>query len=199
VVSYLGGLPLIEEVDMAEAAPKMTVKTEEKKPDETAGRSLARAEIWPFTSLRHEIDRLFDDLQWNPWRAPFRRSLFGTDPAWRGDIGWNKVPAVDVVDTPKAYEVTAELPGLDERNVEVKFADGTLTIKGEKKDEREEKQKDYYVSERHYGSFQRLFTVPDGVDVEKIEASYKNGVLTVTLPKMPEFQKKEKKIEIKKA
>jgi HSP20 family protein len=78
------------------------------------------------------------------------------------------------------------------------LSDGTLTIKGEKKDEKEERNKDYYLSERRYGSFQRSFSVPDGVDAEKIEAAFKNGVLTVTLPKTPEAQKKEKKIEIKK-
>ena len=75
----------------------------------------------------------------------------------------------------------------------------TLTIKGEKKDEREEKQKDYHLSERRYGSFQRSFGVPDGVDADKIEAHFKNGVLTVTLPKRPEAQKSEKKIAIKTA
>jgi HSP20 family molecular chaperone IbpA len=89
--------------------------------------------------------------------------------------------------------------GMDESNIDVKFSDGTLTIKGEKKDEREEKQKDYHLSERRYGSFQRSFGVPDGVDADKIEAHFKNGVLTVTLPKRPEAQKSEKKIAINKA
>ena len=102
-----------------------------------------------------------------------------------------------MADTEKAYEVTAELPGMDEKNVEVKLANGVLTIKGEKKEEGE-KQKDYHLSERRYGSFQRSFTVPDGVDAEKIEATFKNGVLMVSLPKTPEAQKKEKQIAIKK-
>jgi len=88
---------------------------------------------------------------------------------------------------------------LDESNVEVKFADGLLTIKGEKREEKEEKKKDYYLSERRFGSFQRSFHVPDGVDADKIEARFRNGVLTVTLPKSAEAQKKEKKIAIKKA
>ena len=111
---------------------------------------------------------------------------------------WGKAPAVDIADNAKAYEITAELPGMDEKNVEVKFSDGTLIIRGEKKDEKEEKNKDYHLSERRYGAFQRSFSVPDGVDAEKIEAAFKNGILTVTLPKTPEAQKKEKKIEIKK-
>jgi len=85
---------------------------------------------------------------------------------------------------------------MDEKNVEVLFSDGVLTIKGEKQEEKEEKKKDYYMSERRYGSFRRSFEVPEGVDAEKIEASFKNGVLSVTLPKSPEAQKKEKKIPV---
>ncbi len=88
---------------------------------------------------------------------------------------------------------------MDEKDIEVKFSNGTLTIKGEKNEEKEEKKKDYYLSERRYGSFQRSFTVPDGVDEDKIEAAFKNGILTVSLPKTPEAQKKEKQIAIKKA
>ena len=109
------------------------------------------------------------------------------------------MPAVDIAETDKAYEITAELPGMDEKNIEVKFADGVLTIKGEKKEEKEEKKKDYYLSERSYGSFQRSFQVPDGVDTDKIEATFKKGVLTVTLPKSAEAQKAAKKIDVKAA
>jgi HSP20 family protein len=89
------------------------------------------------------------------------------------------------------------LPGLDEKNIEVKLVNGSLTIKGEKKEEKEEKKKDYYLHERHFGSFERSFSVPDGVDSDKIEASFKKGVLIVTLPKKAEAQKPAKKIEIK--
>jgi HSP20 family protein len=184
---------------MAEAVTKLTVKNEGKKP-ETA-RSVASAGSWPFANLRREVDRLFDDFTAGPWRLPARHSVFDVEPFWRGDFSWGKVPAVDITDTDKGYEITAELPGMDEKNIEVKFSEGTLTIKGEKKDEKdekEEKRKDYYLSERHYGSFQRSFSVPDGVDADKVEASFKSGVLTVTLPKTPEAQKKEKQIEIKK-
>jgi HSP20 family protein len=112
---------------------------------------------------------------------------------------WGNAPAVDVAEKGNAYEITAELPGIDEKNVEVKLANGMLTIKGEKKEDKEEKQKDYYVSERRYGSFQRSFRIPDGVDVEKIEANFQKGVLMLILPKKPEVQKSEKKVEIKAA
>ena len=174
---------------MAEAATKLPVRNEESKTE--------RPTEWrPFESLRREVEHLFDDFQLGAWRSPFGRTLF--EPFRRGEMGW-KTPAVDVVEKEKAYEITAELPGMDESNIDVKFSDGTLTIKGEKREEKEEKKKDFYLSERRYGSFQRSFSVPDGVDADKIEAGFKNGVLTVTLPKTPEAQKSEKKIAIKKA
>ena len=181
---------------MAEAATKLPVRTEEKK---TPARPAEPAEWRPFESLRREIDRLFDDFQVGSWRGPFGRNVFDLEPFWRGEISWGKAPAVDIADKEKTYEITAELPGMDESNIDVKFSDGTLTIKGEKREEKEEKKKDYYLSERRYGSFQRSFRVPDGVDADKIEASFKNGVLTVILPKTPEAQRSEKKIAIKKA
>jgi HSP20 family protein len=91
------------------------------------------------------------------------------------------------------------LPGVDENSIDVKFSDGTLTIKGEKRDEREEKKKNFYLAERRYGSFQRSFSIPAGVDADRIEASFKNGVLTVTFPKTPQARKNEKKILVKQA
>ena len=180
---------------MAEAATKVPVEV--KKAERPAP---ASADWHPFDSLRQEIDRLFDDFGVGRWRSPLLgRSLFEADPFWRTEVSWPKAPAVDVAETDKAYEVTAELPGMDESNIEVKLADDVLTIKGEKKEEKEGNKKDYYVSERRYGSFQRSFTVPAGVDSSKIEANFKNGVLIVTLPKSAQAQKTEKKIEIKKA
>ena len=96
-------------------------------------------------------------------------------------------------------EWVAELPGMDEKNIEVKLVNGGLTIKGEKREEKEEKKKDYYLHERHFGSFERCLTVPEGVDSSKIEATFKRGVLTLTLPKKPEAQKPAKRIEVKAA
>jgi HSP20 family protein len=88
---------------------------------------------------------------------------------------------------------------LGEKNIEVKLTNGSLTIKGEKKEEKEEKKKDYYLHERHFGAFERCFQVPEGVDTDKIDASFKKGVLTVKLPKKPEARKPTKKIEVKAA
>ena len=106
---------------------------------------------------------------------------------------------VDLAEPDTAYEITAELPGLDEKNIEVNLANGGITIKGQKKEEVEEKKKDYYVSERSYGSFERYFDLPDGVDADNIGATFKNGVLKVTMPKTAEAQKPAKKIEVKAA
>jgi HSP20 family protein len=175
---------------MAETATKLPIKTEGDEPG---------GEWRPLANLRREIDRLFDDFGWGFPRRPLGRTLFDVEPFWRSEVAFGKTPAVDIAEKEKEYEITVELPGLDESNVEVKFADGLLTIKGEKQEEKEEKRKDYYLSERRFGSFQRSFQVPDGVDADKIAASFKNGVLTVTLPKSPEAKKKEKKIAIKKA
>jgi HSP20 family protein len=153
----------------------------------------------PFEGLRREVDRLFEDFAGGLWRSPFGRSFFDVEPGWRSPSTMGMMPAVDVTETEKAYEVQAELPGIDEKNVEVKVTDGVLTIKGEKQEEKEEKKKDYYLSERSFGSFQRTFQIPNGVDLDKIEANFKKGVLTVTLPKSAEAQKAEKKITVKSA
>ncbi len=150
----------------------------------------------PFDSLRREIDRLFDQFDGGSWLAPFRRPALGLEPFWSHDTTL-RAPAVDVTESEKGYEITAELPGLDEKSVEVKLSNSTLTIKGEKQEEKEEKKKDYYLKERRFGSFERSFHVPDGVDTDKIEASFNKGVLKVMLPKTPEAQKPEKKIAVK--
>jgi HSP20 family protein len=175
---------------MAETPTKVPVKT-----GATTG-AAAPYGRQPFESLRREIDRLFEDFG-GFWRSPFPRSFFNISPFGQGERGWAASPAVDMTETDKAYEIAAELPGMDEKNIEVKFADGVLTIKGEKQEEKEEKEKDYYLRERSFGSFQRAFQVPEGVDTDKIEASFKKGLLTVTLPKTAEAQKAAKKIEVK--
>ncbi len=172
---------------MADTATKVPVKSEAKSvaPAAKAG------EWWPLEGLRREVDRLFEEFDRGFGGGVFGRSLLDTAPRWAG------APSVDIVEKDKAYEVTAELPGMDETNIDVKIANGMLTISGEKKDEHEEKKKNYYLSERRYGSFQRSFRVPDGVEADKIAAEFKQGVLTVTLPKSAEALKAEKKIAIK--
>jgi len=161
------------------------------------GASASALRAWrPFEGLLREMDRLFEEFDRDLWRSPFRRSAFDIEPFLRRGLSWS-APAVDIAEKNNAYELTAELPGLDEKNIEVKVVNGSLMIKGEKRDAKEEKKKDYHLQERHFGSFERCFSVPEGVDTDRIEANFKAGALTVTLPKKPEAQKPEKKIEIK--
>jgi len=180
---------------MAEATSKLPVKVEERTPMREAALRVSR----PFDSLRREIDRLFDDFDRGFWRSQprLRRSMFDIEPFWIHPVSWGAEPAVDIVEKEKAFEITAELPGLDEKNIEVKLANGGLTIKGEKQEEKEETKKDYHLHERSFGAFERYFAMPESVDADKIDASFKKGVLTVTLPKKPEAIKPEKKIEVK--
>ena len=173
---------------MTEKVTKLPVKRETMEP----------ALPWhPFESLHREIDRLFDDFGMS-FRWPFGRSL-AAEPLFRRELTWPKMPAVDVIESEKGYEITADLPGMEEKNIEIKVTDGVLTMTGERQEEKEEKKKDYYLQERSFGSFQRSFELPESVDPEKIEASFKKGVLTVKLPKKPEAQKPAKKIEVKAA
>jgi HSP20 family protein len=141
----------------------------------------------PFTSLQREIDRLFEDFT-RGWPT----------------MGWptgartaELIPSMDVAETDKEIEVTAELPGLEEKDVQVNVADNVLTIKGEKKSEKEQKDKDYRMFERSYGSFSRTIELPAGINTEAIKASLSNGVLKVTVPKPAPAQ--VKKVEVKSA
>jgi HSP20 family protein len=174
---------------MAEISTKVPLKTE------TKGETAVAHRAWqPFESLHDEIDRLFDEFTSGWPRLTSRRRAF--EPFWRRTPVAMQV-AVEVGEDDKAYTVTAELPGLDQKDIEVALTDDSITIKGEKKEEKEEKKKDYYLSERSYGSFQRSFTLPADVDHDKIAAQMNKGVLTVTMPKSPEAQKKSRKLEIK--
>jgi HSP20 family protein len=141
--------------------------------------------LW--NALHDEVDRMFDRFMQGT-RLPTlqRQEAFGFS-----------APAVDVSEDDKAYRITAELPGMSEKDVDVSISHDTIVLKGEKRDEKEEKAKNYHVSERFYGSFQRSFGLPEGVDRDKIEAGFAKGVLTITLPKKPEVVKQQKKIEIK--
>lgn len=173
---------------MAEKETKVPVKSESSAPTRMP------ASWQPFEALQREVERVFDDFT----RFPFGSRFLDSAPLRGRELTVDvPSPAVDVVEKDNAYQISAELPGMDESNIEVKVADDVLTIKGEKKEEKQEKDKNYYMSERRYGSFQRAFQLPQGVDQSKIDASFQKGVLTVTLPKSPEAQKKEKKIPVK--
>ncbi|MDJ0945162.1 MAG: Hsp20/alpha crystallin family protein [Kiloniellales bacterium] len=157
----------------------------------------------PLMDLRHRMDHMFDDFMQGLHgtglrRDPWRLDLFRDFPSLSGLQGNITDVRFDVSESEDAIEIAAELPGLDEKDVELSLSDGVLTIKGEKKTESEEKKKNYYCRERRFGSFLRSFRVPDSVDDAKIQASFDKGVLEVILPKRPEAKAKAKKISIAK-
>ncbi len=177
---------------MTEPATKLPIKTKA-----TPAEQATKASNWQrYDALRNQVDRLFHDFQIGFLQAPSYRSLLDIEPFWRRDLGFNVTPAIDIVEKDKAFEVTAELPGLDAKNIDIQLSDNVLTIKGEKQEEKKEETKDHYISERRYGSFRRSLQMPAGIDADKIEASYKGGVLTIILPKLPEALKKPKTIPV---
>ena len=133
--------------------------------------------------FQSEMNRLFD----------FRLSR----PVKAGISATEWMPAVDVVDEKDQIRVKADLPGFKKEEIGVSVDNGMLTIKGEKKEEKENKEKDYIRSERYYGVFHRSFTLPAGVDAPKVHASYKDGVLEITLPKKQDAKPKQIKVDVK--
>ncbi len=142
----------------------------------------------PVAALQRDMNEAVEKF-WNR----FGQGLNGFD--WP----WGSEPRSDVVETKDAIEVSIELPGMDMKDIEVNVTDDMLTIKGEKKIERSEEKKGYYLSERSYGAIYRTIPLPPGVDGEKADASFRNGVLTIKLPQTPEAQAKVKRIEVKHA
>lgn len=142
----------------------------------------------PFTAMRAELDRVFDS---------FLGRGFGRFPVL-SPAGESEaiMPSIDVRETDKELVVEAELPGMDEKDVNVTLHDGVLAIKGEKKAEREEKKDNYHLMERNYGSFERSFRVGEAVDPDQVKATFEKGVLKVTMPKRAEAVKAEKRIPI---
>jgi HSP20 family protein len=137
----------------------------------------------PIATLQREMNHVFENF-WN--RVGQFEWPWGSDEA-----------KSDMVETDKAIEVSIELPGMEMKDIEVTVNDDMLTVKGEKKIERQEEKKGYYLSERSYGAIYRTIPLPPGVDGEKAQASFKNGVLTIKLPQTPEAQAKVKRIEVK--
>ncbi|MCD6521223.1 Hsp20/alpha crystallin family protein [Candidatus Calescamantes bacterium] len=135
--------------------------------------------------FRDEIDRLFEDF-FSPWTVRRRR---------RQEVTW--LPDVDVYEDENNVIVEAELPGLKGDEVDISITGNTLTIKGEKKQEKEEKGRNYYIVERSYGSFARSIELPAEVEPDKAKATMRNGVLKVTIPKAPEAKPKQIKVEVK--
>ena len=132
----------------------------------------------PFDVLQREIDSVFDRFNgFSAWPTMFREP-------WPAALAGNVFsPSMEITETDNAVEVTTELPGMDEKDIEISVADGMLTIRGEKKIEKDEKKKNYRLVERSYGSFERAVALPPGVDASKVKAKIAKGILTVEVPK----------------
>ncbi len=145
----------------------------------------------PIVAFQDEVNRLFNDF-------------FGevSVPSWfssNKEAAFALSPAIDVTENDKEFKISAELPGMDSKDVQINVADGYVTIKGEKKQEQKEEKEGYFRQERSYGSFQRVVALPDNANLDKAEAVAKNGVLTINIPKKAGAQSKERKLEIKQA
>jgi HSP20 family protein len=136
-----------------------------------------------FERVRREMDRYWD-------------SLFDVGPKRKTEESGEWFPYLDVSETKSDIVVKAELPGMDPKDIDISLSDGTLILKGERKTEKEEKEEDYHLVERSYGTFYRSVHLPREVQSDKINASYKDGVLKITLPKSEEAKKKEVKIKV---
>lgn len=143
----------------------------------------------PLVSLQRDINHVFENF----WQK--------VENGWNGRdtmVGMFG-PSTDVTDTDNSVNVSIELPGMTEKDIDISLSGNAMTIRGEKKIEHEEERKGVYMSERHYGSFYRTVPLPAGVDPEKAEAKFKNGVLTVILPKTEEALANIKRIPVKAA
>ncbi len=140
-------------------------------------------QLAPFERMRREMDRMWD-------------SLFEGRPRLVAEEAGEWLPALDLAETGNEFVVRAEMPGLDPKDIDISLSENMLTIKGEKKQEREEKKENYHFMERSYGTFARSIQLPGEVNHQKITTSYKNGVLKIHLPKSEEAKKREVKIKI---
>ncbi|HBG26337.1 MAG: hypothetical protein A2Y12_08125 [Planctomycetes bacterium GWF2_42_9] len=140
----------------------------------------------PFFALQHQMNRMFDDFLGEPYDLFNRESQTSMF-----------MPAMNVSQTDKEIIITADMPGVEEKDLDISITKNVLTIKGEKKKEIEEKNKEYYRMERSYGTFSRTITLPQGTDESKINAELKKGVLRLTIPKSEQAMEQRKKIEIK--
>ena len=143
--------------------------------------------------LHQEVDKLFNNFFQGFGLRPYRvGSLFPS--SLTGDL---LKPMVDIGVCDKEYTVTIEVPGVDQKNIKLEIVNNTLTVSGEKKQEKEEKEKNYYRMERSYGSFQRVLALPDDANQDEVQATFKNGVLTVTMPRMVLPNSAVKQVDIK--
>ncbi|WP_158626083.1 Hsp20/alpha crystallin family protein [Arsenicitalea aurantiaca] len=150
----------------------------------------------PFETLRREFDRLLEDMD----RSFFGRGAeAGDDAFWRRAIDWRISPSVDVLERDKAYEITAELAGVEPKDIEISVANGVVTLRASKSAETEHKDAEHFVRERQFGRYERSFGLPADVDAEHIEAHLHNGVLRLVLPRRADAVADRRTITVKAA
>ncbi len=140
-------------------------------------------QLAPFERMKREMDRMWD-------------SFFEGGPRFMAEEGGEWLPALDLAETGNEFVVKAEMPGLDAKDIDISLSENMLTIKGEKKRDREETKENYHFMERSYGAFTRSIQLPGEVNHQRITTSYKNGVLKIHLPKSEEAKKREVKIKV---
>lgn len=187
-------------MDIKKLAPWNWFKKEEE--ESTAGIPVRRSggqsaspedrSLHPVLQLRREMDRLFENTFRGVGMSPFNTDFF-TPLTSSGLLK----PQVDIAATDNEYTITVEVPGVSEKDVTIEIADNNMIIRGEKKQEKEEKDKNYYRIERSYGSFQRLLSMPEDADQDSIKAKFKNGVLTIKMPRKDVPKSGVKRVEIK--
>ncbi len=162
----------------------------DKNSDERSHRDLATRREYesPIVSFQNEMNRMFDN---------FFRDPFGPISLRETRMFGEFTPRVDVVESETDFKVTAELPGMDAKDIQISLEHDALVLSGEKKGEHEEKGKGYHRLERSFGAFTRVIPLTTEIEEGKVDAQFKNGVLTITLPKTPAAVKTTKKIEIK--
>ncbi len=180
---------------------EVTPKTEETPKEEKKGGEIElRRRYRPLSAFRsmdrffNDLTRWFDDFFWRPMRLwdyePFSLKIFEEDPLFR-------IPLANITEDDESYSITAELPGLEKGDLEITIHDGTLEVKGEKKDEHEEKKEGYIRREYSSSSYYRYFKLPENIDEDNVDATLEKGILKLKLPKKEEEKKETKKIEVK--
>jgi HSP20 family protein len=202
---------------MSDTIKKTSKKSAKKVAPEKAEVVNRPSELHPLQTLRSEIDSLFDNMlsgfpsmrlnrssfdmdHWRDqfrdhWRDPFRDPFRRIEDTFSG-LG-KMSPRADLKETDQAVTITVELPGVAEADIDVSFANGQIAISAEKKEETRKDDENYHLSERHYGSVKRTFTLPDTADVDKAKANFKDGVLNIDVPKKALPKAATKKIPIK--
>lgn len=159
-----------------------------RRPSRANRLALRREEESPMLTIQNEMNRMFDQFFSDDF--PFSTRLMAHPTL-------DFLPRLDISETETEFKVNAELPGMDEKDIQIRLEKDTLVLSGEKKSETEEKEKTYHRVERSYGSFERVIPFDTRLDEDKVSAVFKNGVLTITLPKAGDAIRKTRTIEIK--